>query len=518
MSMTNETAANPKSASTLPQMIRAAAAIYGDGVAVTLLGEGVPDESVTFRDVERQSAKLARGLIARGVGKGSRIGFIYGNSPSFAVILAAITRIGAIAVPISTMIRSNELVRVLRQSDIGGLIVQRRFLSNDYAERVIDALPELRDGDGPELRIARVPFLRWIVSSGEGLAATIHDTGFLTDAAETVTEELLREMETEVHATDQMVEIYTSGSMALPKGVKHLHGPVMQRCQYIARMTGREPGCEITAMNPMFWVGGMGLFLLASWVGGATTICTERTVSNSRIAMGSVLAEEDLKLMALAKPYWGLGMSETFGPYSYGDELRAPGYPLCAPLDHIADGFEVRVADENNSPVGDGAIGEIQVRGYAVAPALHKLEREGYYTADGFYRTGDRGLVEGRRINFVGRGGDMIKAAGSNVSPAEVELEMQQLEGIHNAYVVGLPDSERGQLVVAAVIPRDGVVLDFKHIQAQLKQRLSSYKVPRLYVEITREEVPMLHSNKVSRRLLEALLAEKLGRGTDLSV
>jgi acyl-CoA synthetase (AMP-forming)/AMP-acid ligase II len=181
-------------------------------------------------------------------------------------------------------------------------------------------------------------------------------------------------------------------------------------------------------------------------------------------------------------------------------------------MDHIADGFEVRVADENDNPVGDGEIGEIQVRGYAVAPALHKLEREGYFTADGFYRTGDRGLVEGSRINFVGRDGDMIKAAGSNVSPAEVELEMQQLDGVHNAYVVGLPDAERGQLVVAAVIAREGAVLDFEKIQAQMKQRLSPFKVPRQYVQITREDVPMLHSNKVSRRLLEALLTEKLGR------
>ena len=509
--MANDTAADPQSATTFPQMLRAAASAYGDDVAVTLQGEGIADESVSFAGIERQSSALARGLIARGVGKGSRVGFIYGNGPSFAVMLAAIARIGAVAIPISTMIRANELVRVLRQSDIAGLIVQRHFLGNDYAERLCDAFPALRHG-GPELRITGAPFLRWIISTGEGLPASFHDVSWLTDVADTVSEELLWEMEAEVHPADQMVEIYTSGSMTLPKGVKHLHGPVMHRTHYVARMTGRKRGAQVHAMMPMFWVGGLGLYLLSSWEAGAATVCTERTLNNSRVAMGSVLAEEDLKLMAQAKPYWGLGMSETFGPYSHGDELRASGYPLCAPLDHIADGFEIRVADENNEQVGDGEIGEIQVRGYAVTPALHKLEREGFFTPDGFYHTGDRGLVEGSRINFVGRGGDMIKTAGSNVSPAEVELEMQLLEGVHNAYVVGLPDRERGQLVVAAVVPRDGAALDFGHIQAQLKQRLSSYKVPRLYVAIAREELPMLHSNKVSRRLLERLLAEKLGR------
>ncbi len=470
--MANDASVNPQSATTFPQMIRAAAAAYGDDFAVTLQGETIPDEAVTFAGIERQSAILARGLIARGVGKGSRIGFIYGNGPSFAVMLAAIARIGAVAIPISTMIRSNELVRVLRQSDVAGLIVQRKFLGNDYAERLCDALPELRDG-APELRIASVPFLRWIISSGEGLPSSFRDFSFLIDVADTVTEALLLEVEAEVHPADQMVEIYTSGSMTLPKGVKHLHGPVMSRSHYVSRMMGRKRGDQVAVTMPMVWVGGLGLFLLSSWEAGAATVCTERTLTNSRTAMGSVLAEEDLQRMAQARPYWGLGMSETFGPYAYGDELRAPGYPLCAPLDHIADGFEVRVADEGNTQVGDGETGEIQVRGYAVTPALHKMEREAFFTADGFYRTGDRGLVQGRRINFVGRGGDMIKTAGSNVSPAEVEFEMQQLDGVHNAYVVGLPDGERGQLLVAAVIPRDGAALDFGHIQAQLKQRLS---------------------------------------------
>jgi acyl-coenzyme A synthetase/AMP-(fatty) acid ligase len=122
------------------------------------------------------------------------------------------------------------------------------------------------------------------------------------------------------------------------------------------------------------------------------------------------------------------------------------------------------------------------------------------------------GLREGSRVHFVGRSGDMIKTAGSNVSPAEVELELQQLPGVHSAYVVGLPDKERGQLVVAAVVPRDGVELDFTAIEADMRQRLSGYKVPRAYVAIARDDVPMLHSNKVARRQIETLMAEKLGR------
>lgn len=504
---------DPRAAKTFPQLVRAAAAAYGDDPAVTLSGETIPDESASFNDLDRQSAAIARGLIARGVGKGARVGFIYGNGPGFAIMLAAAARIGAVAIPISTMIRANELVRVLRQSDVSGLIVQRKFLNTDYVERLCDALPELRES-GPALRLARTPYLRWLASTGEGLPASFGSLDALIAEGASVSEDFLREVESEVHPTDQMVEIYTSGSMALPKGVKHNHGPVLFRTHYLRGMIGPERGQEYGAYLPMFWVGGMMMYLLPDWEVGAVTTCTERTMSNSRIAMGSTLADDDLAMLKNQKPpFWGLGMSETLGPYSYGDEVRAPGRPVCAPMDHFAEGYDIRIADENDQEVGDGEIGEMQVRGYPLASSLHKVEQSVYYTADGYYHTGDMCLRDGSRVHFIGRNGDMIKTAGSNVAPAEVEMEMQALDGIHNAYVVGLPDPERGQLLVAAVVPRDETVeLDFAEIEGKLRKQLSSYKVPRAYVQIARDEVPLLHSNKVSRRDVTALVARRLGR------
>ena len=514
--MTTSTAAldDPRAAATFPQLIRAAADAYGDQIAISIKGETIPDDALSFKQLDRQSAELARGLIARGVGKGTRVGFISGNGPFFGLLFAAIGRIGAVAIPISTLIKANELVRVLRQSDVSGLIVQRTFLGNDYVERLCEALPDLREGQSPELRIARTPFLRWIVATGDGLPVTIHGMDHLTGtAAASVSEELLVEAEAEVHPTVQLIEIYTSGSMALPKGVKHNHGPAMFRAHFMRGFVGIERGKEYNCYLPMFWVGGLMMSLLPNWEAGATTTCSERTLNNSRMAMGSVLPAEDLKAMSnQSRPWWGLGMSETLGPYSYGDAFRAEGYPVCAPMDHWADRYEVRIVDDNDQPVADGEIGELQIRGYPVTPGLHKIERDEHFTPDGFYHTGDMCKVDGTRVHFIGRGGDMIKTASSNVSPAEVEMEMQALEDVHSAYVVGLPDQERGELVVAAVVPREGVTLDFAKIEAELKRRLSSYKVPRAYVAITREEVPMLHSNKVSKRLVEKLMAEKLGR------
>jgi len=514
VSSENVPVTTPAEATTFGQLIHAAAAAYGDSCAVRLTSEDGSVESLTYAELESRSAIIARGLLARGVGKGTRVGFIFGNGPGFVLMFAALGRIGAVAVPISTMIRSNELVRVLRQSDIQGLVMHRTMLGKDYVERVLDALPELEGQQNGALRLAKAPYLRWIVSSGDGLPGWVGDMNWIADEAGSVGEDLLAEVESEVKPTDQLVEIYTSGSMALPKGVKHAHGPVLFRSHTMREMVGHQAGQDVNCMLPMFWVGGLMMYLMPGLEAGSAVTCSERTLSNSRFAMGSVLAQDDLEMMRGPKPWWGLGMSETLGPYSWGDDFRAPGYPVCAPMDNFGPGYEIRVADENNQPVGNGETGEMQIRGYPVASGLHKIERAEHYTPDGYYRTGDMCLVEdreqGRRIHFVGRGGDMIKVASSNVSPAEVEMELQALDGVHSAYVVGLPDKERGNLLVAALIPREGATLDFAAIEAELRRRLSSYKVPRAYLEITRDDVPLLHSNKVSRREMARIVADRM--------
>lgn len=497
-----------QAARTLPQLLHASAANYGDDTAISL-----DDNGLSFSQLNLQSADIARGLVARGVGKGSRVGFILGNGPSFALMLAAIARIGAIAIPISTLVKSNELVRIIKQSDIAGLVIQPTLLGKDLVQRLCDALPALSSGNNPDLRIPETPYLRWIVATGGDLPASIHAFDWLRSAASSVSPALLEQIESEVHPTDQLVEIYTSGSMALPKGVKHTHGAVLFRTHFLRSKSPIKRGQGVPLPLPLFWVGGMMMYLLPNMVAGATTLCTEKTLINSLAAMGVVMNDDERVKIPEGYTIWALGMTETLGPYSFADIERVPGYPLCPPLEHIAEGFEVRVADEQDRPVNPGEIGEIQVRGYALTPGLHKLERADYFTADGFYRTGDLGEVEGNRILFVGRRGDMIKTASSNVSPAEVEMEMQQLEGIHSAYVVGIPDKERGQLVVAAVVPREGATLDFDQVETTLRERLSGFKVPRAYIAIRRDEVPMLASNKVSRRQIETLMIERLGNG-----
>ncbi|HXY92067.1 MAG TPA: class I adenylate-forming enzyme family protein [Acidimicrobiia bacterium] len=501
---------DPAAAWTSAEFVRAVASAYGDDDAIEL-----GDHHLTFRELDDRSSALARGLLDRGVGKGSRVGFIAGNGPEWAIWWFAISRMGAVAVPLSTFLRSAELVRFVRQADLHALVVQRTFLGQDLVARVAEAIPELAEAAPPdsELAVARVPFLRWIASNGDDLPGWATDLAVVERGGVRYGPDFLAEVESEVHPEDPATEIYTSGITALPKGVTHTHRALMTKGHYHSAVTPFERGSRQLVRAPLFWVGGLMMFLLPGLECGALLECTESTSSGSRGAFGSVLPRDELAARPRRGVTWALGMTETLGPYSMGNEVRVEGYPLCPPLDAFAPGFDVKVVDEEGVTVGDGETGEIVVRGPTLTVGLHKVRREDAFDADGFYRTGDLGEVHGSRILFVGRKDDMIKTSGANVAPAEVEMELQDLDGVDNAYVVPLPDAKRGRMVAAAIVPEAGAHPDPDALRAELRTRLSSYKVPRVIVLIERDEVPMTASNKVHKKLIADLVVAKVAAG-----
>ena len=112
-------------------------------------------------------------------------------------------------------------------------------------------------------------------------------------------------------------------------------------------------------------------------------------------------------------------------------------------------------------------------------------------------------------LYFKGRVSDMIKTAGANVSPQEVELLMMSYPGVAQAIVLGMPDEVRGETVVAVVIARDGASIDTAALQKRMKDDISSYKVPKEFLVMKLDEVPHTTSGKVQRNALKKLLAER---------
>jgi acyl-CoA synthetase (AMP-forming)/AMP-acid ligase II len=494
---------DPTTARTLPELIRAMAEAYGDKPAVVL-----GDEVLTYRQLEARSAQLAAWLLTRGVGKATRIGILYANSPSWVVAWAATTRIGAVAVPLSTFSKPPELARVIRHADLHALIVQPAFLRQDFVRLLEDALPELGD-QSPELRIADAPFLRCIVVDTPAPPRWALPPSW-RDLVEPSSLGLIASAEAEVDPDEPAMMIYTSGQSADPKGVIHSQGGIVEKIHYVRDMLGIGADDENVLTMPLFWVGGLIMTLFPTLEIGGTVHCMDGPTTGGTI-VGSVNRTSDAGVLPRARARVGLGMSETFGIYSWGTEPPHPERPLCAPLSLFAPGVDVKVVDDAGSRVTDRGRGEILVRGRTVTLGLHKVPRTDAFDADGYYRTGDEGEVDGHVIYFHGRLGDMIKTSGANVSPAEVERELVAIDGVGAAYVVAIDDATRGQVVGAAVIPEAGVELGVTELLEILRARLSGYKVPTLVAFFEPGELPVTPTFKMRKPVLAAMIRARAG-------
>jgi fatty-acyl-CoA synthase len=204
------------------------------------------------------------------------------------------------------------------------------------------------------------------------------------------------------------------------------------------------------------------------------------------------------------------GSTETYGNCAVTDAhddlaLRrsTQGRPL--------PGMTIRVVDpDTGRPLGPGEVGEFRVKGH-VTPGYYNdiAQTRAAFDADGYFVTGDFGVVgDDGRVRFRGRLKEMIKTAGMNVAPLEVEAVLLSHAAVKQAYVVGVPDRARGELVVAAVELRDGAPVTPEALAAFCRERLAVYKVPARFVFRRAEEFPLTPTGKVQKPRLR----EELGR------
>lgn len=537
--------AEPQSATTLAAWFPALSAAYGDDEAIA--GEG---RHLTYRRLDVEARRWAARLIALGVGKGARIGLLLGNGPTWLSVFAAATRLGAVAVPLSTFFTPTELAYVVRHADLHGLVVHGSFLGRDQLAEVATAFPALTGGDGRVLHLDDAPFLRWIGVTEPVRRRPVWAVDLNADDT-TDGWDVLDAVSGDIHPTDPALMIYTSGSTATPKGVPHTHGAVMTKTHYLRAMFELEPGVRSYIASPFFWVGGLTMSLFPVLDAGGVQLCTHRFDAGEVLELiererpsrallyphhitalldhpaftttdRSSLRSADPRLLAEGTPPpplpthglgIGIGMTETFGGYWWGrpdpvsaDAPLRPGERRPPPLDELQPGVELQVVDPHGHPVADGERGEICIRGACITAGRHKEPREAAFDRNGWFHTGDEGEVDGRRVRFRGRLDETIKTAGANVAPAEVVAALRDVPGVAEAYVVGLPDETRGQVVAAAVVPAGGATLDSVELRHALRANLSAFKVPVHIVVLAADDIPWTASHKVRRGALAELI------------
>jgi len=533
---------------TVPVFVRRLAARHGERELI------VQDERrLGFAEAERRSARLARELLARGVAKGTRVAILFPNGPEWVLAWLAVTRLGAIAVPINTFYKARELEWTLRHCDADTLLTAASFLSHDYVARLEALAPNLAAATGPELRLPELPFLRRIAVAGAcdrpwalDLAALEASAG----EAAGVDDALLRAVEAEVRPADEMVVLYSSGSTAEPKGAVHTHASVLMHSFNLCAHRDVKESDRVWSPMPFFWVGGFVFAFVGNLQAGATTLCEavfdpERTLAflereRATIAVGwphfgKALAEHpDAKTRDLSSLRAGnvpeilppevvppdparrgnaLGMTETCGPHTWSEGVLSEAH--AGSFGRPVPGVEHRVVDpETGETLPPGETGEICVRGYSLMQRLYKTAREDTFDADGFYHTGDAGhFSEEGLLYFEGRLGEMIKSGGASIAPSEVEAVLVADPAVKAAYVVGVADADRGQSVAAAVVAEPGHALETEALKRRVKDALSTYKVPRHLWLLEDGTLPFTDSGKIDKRRLTALLEDRIASG-----
>jgi acyl-CoA synthetase (AMP-forming)/AMP-acid ligase II len=490
-------------------------------------------DRISYGDADRRSAELARGLIALGAGKGTHVGLLYPNGTEFVVGMLAAARIGAVVIPFSTFATARELREQLVGSDTQILLSAASFRSHDYVQRLSEVLLDA-DLDS-RLFCAAAPQLRHV--------AVTHETVYRL--AVTVDPALPRAMEDDVDGCDSLAIVYTSGSTAAPKGVVHTHAALLGHQRNLNEIRGLTHTDKLFCNSPFFWIGGFAFGLLATLVAGSTLVCSNATDAGATLDL--LEAEKPTMTNGFAAGVAHVAEHPSFAGRDLSSMRRGNLYPIMAPDARPADpelrhnmlgmtetgsvvllsgdesdqlearrgsygkpapGFEVMIVDPDTGEIlGTGGIGELCFRGPYLMQRYYKLGREDCFDADGWFHTGDMARTDADGfVYFAGRRSAMIKSAGANVSPPEVERAIAKATGGLPAYVIGIPDSRRGHLVAAVIAVPDGAdALDESVLRERLKVELSTYKIPSRFIALPSAEIPLLSSGKVDTQQLGKL-------------
>ena len=479
-------------------------------------------ERLTYAAAEERSRAIARGLIAEGVGKGARVALLYPTGIAFVVTWLAIARIGAVAVPISSFSKPDELRDLLARADVGTLVGTTAYRGNDY-------VGALRGGCGLDLTApapigsAAVPSLRRVHLDGDRAEGETlhrdHSLAALVDGGAAIAEEVLA-----------------------PKGVIHQHSPLVRHLDNLNALRQLTAGVKLFSNSPMFWIGGLAYNLLGTLVAGATLLAPVSL--DTRESLDFLERERPELTNGYAQSIAALAADPTFardftsirsgnlyaimpdGVRPRDPELRhnmlglteAGSVCLMDPdesdqPEHRRGSFgrpvpelEARIVDpETLTEQSINEPGELWLRGPLLMEGYYGRERWTTFTEDEWYRSGDWFHRDDDGLfYFLGRRDDMIKTGGANVSPREVEAVLRDVAGGLQPIVFGLPDAERGAIVAAVVVADDDVSLDTDELHHALRERLSAYKVPRKIVRMTPAQLPIMSSGKPDmRRIIE---------------
>jgi fatty-acyl-CoA synthase len=514
---------------------------YFDRVAVIC-----DNTRTTYSDLHDRTARVAAGLRSLGLGRHDRVGLLLNNSTEWLDICFGTAAIGAVLVPFSTWSKRRELEFLFRDSRIKALFSAVRMGDQDFAKDIAAILPDMAAGSPGTWREPQFPMLESVVFIGStSVAGALSYNMFRTSAPPMA---IAPPPGDGARAGDPALILYTSGSTSYPKAVPLCHGAIIENGFNIGERQGLTLDDRVLLSPPLFWSYGSANAMSATLTHGATLVLQGRFepaealdlierhqctalytmpgMTSAMLVHPAFRAERTRSLrtgVTIGTPQDVASASEALGAHEicnvYG---QTESYGNCCvtwhhwPLErrmHVQGpplpGVHVRIVDETSGlPVAAGLAGQIEVKGnltpgYDGASAQNNANA---FTADGYFRTGDLGLLtpEGD-LQFLARTTEMIKRSGINIAPAEVEEVLRHHSGVAEAAVVGIPDPDKGEIVLAFVVAKPGVELTEETLRKHCRTEAASYKTPDR-VELC-AALPMTATGKLMRSELKQMAA-----------
>ena len=487
----------------------------------------VGDYKLTYSRLLKKVDTLARFLELSDIRQGDRVALFMQNTKEFVISLFAITKIGAVAVPVNTFLKSEEVAYIL--NDCGAKMV----MASSALKEVVEPLWE-------KTAIER------IVWEGEYEALDNRNIGFDEIF------EILASHETRLlpKIDDLAVIIYTSGTTGNPKGAMLSYRNIMHNCNAIGQLTKFTGRDRFIVYLPMFHAFTLTVTVVMPLYFGASFVLIRNIMPFSNIIKQILIRRVTLFVgvpdvynalsrarlpwyfmwfqkvrffVSGAAPLSGATIDRFTGKFKKAKLLEGYGLSECSPVVSVnlpgkqkvasvgpaLPGVEIKIVDETMIEQPTGEIGEIIVRGDNVMQGyLNRPTATEETIVNGWLLTGDMGYLDEEGFLFiVDRKKDLIISRGINIYPREIEEVINLFEGVGASAVVGMPDEKSGEVPVAFIEPAEEKRVDIPALRRHIKEKLANFKQPR-DIRIV-EELPKNATGKVLKRILKEELKKE---------
>lgn len=497
----------------IPELLNARISATPHKVFLFSQSDGRRFTYLEFGDMVKRTASL---LAGQGITKGDTVSLLMPNSVEYVIAYFACWQLGALAGPVNSLLKAEEVTYVVSNSDTKALLVNSEFLP--LVNQVRDQLPGLKH-------------------------VIIFDD--VKESTDDVDDDTL--LQPNIVADDEAIIIYTSGTTGKPKGCLLTHGNVIANARQISEWLGFGESDRLLTMMPLFHMNAVSVTTMAALYAGGSSVVSPKfsasrfwqTVSDYNVtSFGSVATmlsmllstypdgvpeglqtgqlrfamcgsapvpaetirrfEETFNCLVIE----GYGLSEstcrsTFNPPDTRRRAGSCGLPI---------GNEMRVVDEDDNEVEDGALGEIVLRGDNILKGYYKNpDATAVAFRNGWFHTGDIGYRDADGFYFiVDRKSDMIIRGGENIYPREIDEVLYQHPAVASAAVVGVPHELYGEEVAGFVVLREGSEASEAELIEFCKQHLADYKCPKTIRLV--KDIPKGPTGKLLKRELAKMV------------